>query len=831
MKAIIVFLSFLCCSPLFSQKLSKRGFIKAFQEADVVFEYGEDYQEAARQYESLAKIYPDNANLSAKLGICYLNIDGKSADALKLLQKASSNIVSNEKEYKQYGEKASLDTYLYLAVAYHKNDSLQKAISLYNDAKTRLQGTSLAQEEYIDNQIRDCKYAMEMMKQPLTMITSLIAPWLKEYPGSCNPVISKNDSVFIFTQKKDGKTRILCSYKLTDWNRPSDITKQLGGYDRFYSNSITGDGRMLIIFMDDGGDGNLYYSLRTDTTWSKIKRVGRYVNTIYWESNGFITPDGKTLYFSSNRPGGEGELDIWVSDKDDDGTWKHPVNLGNIINTPYNEDTPFYDPSTSSLLFSSTGHISIGGYDLFRSTNRNGIWTTPIGLPYSFNNTADNTFFILNNDAPGFITSLYNKKDSVRNIYSIVAESPVDKIILTQGGIKLEDGMTIDPKKIKINLSDLKNVAKIKNISMIDTGSYKFEVKPGDYQLIISYPGYKTDTININIPLYFSANYISLNSSLVPDKVIAGDFLSIKNIFFDFDSSRLNDIAKSELQTLKSILENHPELNIEVAGFTDAKGSVEYNKRLSDRRAQAVIDYLSSSGIAVSRLQKKAYGKSGFIGPNVNPDGSDNPEGRSMNRRVTFGIVDPKTGVIISQETFTPKHLGQSYSIKYSIILLKGKDNLPSDYFNNLKITGINIIRTVKIDSVSLYLIGAFNNKGDAIKYLDYVKKNGFKDAYIVDQYEVNNASKSLISPETESTGLGDKVYTIQLIATKTPIDLDKFKGINGIKEIASGDGYYRYTCGKYTSLTDAKAAVVLYKNSGYKDAFVRELNMPGSNK
>ena len=97
--------------------------------------------------------------------------------------------------------------------------------------------------------------------------------------------------------------------------RPVDITKQLGGYDRFYSNSITGDGKQLIIYMDDGGDGNLYYSMRKDTTWTKIKSVGKPINTIYWQSHGFITPDGNTMYFSSNKPGGEGELDIWYSKK------------------------------------------------------------------------------------------------------------------------------------------------------------------------------------------------------------------------------------------------------------------------------------------------------------------------------------------------------------------------------------------------------------------------------------------------------------------------------------------------------------------------------------
>jgi tetratricopeptide (TPR) repeat protein len=289
-KIFIFFLLLFYPSHLISQTLSKKEFIKAVRDADISYYYDEDYEKAARMYESLINTYPDNSNITAKLGICYLNIDGRKADALKLLVKAAQNVVSIENEYLEYGEKAPLDTYLYLAVAYHQNDSLQKAVSLYYDAKKRLGGTEIFREEYIDNQIRDCRYALEMKKKPLSIISSLFAPWLSEYPGAINPVLSKNDSVFIFTVKEDGKTRILCSYKSGTWNRPADITRQLGGYDRFYSNSVTGDGKLLIVYLDDGGDGNLYYSQRKDTTWTKIKSLGKSINTIYWESHGFITP-------------------------------------------------------------------------------------------------------------------------------------------------------------------------------------------------------------------------------------------------------------------------------------------------------------------------------------------------------------------------------------------------------------------------------------------------------------------------------------------------------------------------------------------------------------
>jgi len=165
----------------------------------------------------LLKIYPDNSNFCAKLGICCLNLDGKKPEALRLLSIASQNVVKNDKEYLEYGEKAPLDTYLYLAEAFHQNDSLQKAIVLYTDAKRRLSLTEIFRNEYIDNQIRNCRYAIEIQKKPLTIQTSLFATWLSDYPGASNPVLSRNDSVFIFTQIINEKTRIMCSYKSGSW--------------------------------------------------------------------------------------------------------------------------------------------------------------------------------------------------------------------------------------------------------------------------------------------------------------------------------------------------------------------------------------------------------------------------------------------------------------------------------------------------------------------------------------------------------------------------------------------------------------------------------------
>lgn len=821
-KIIFLIVFFRILIPAHSQTNSKKEFISVIKDADNYFYFDEDYERASLLYESLHNIYPDNCNISAKLGICYLNLDGKKDEAIELLLIASKNIAENDKDYVEFGEKAPLDTYLYLAVAYHMNDSLNKALTLYSDLKKKQNSSEIFREKYLDMQIRNCKYAIEMQKNPSSSTPELFAPWLDQFPGASNPVISKNDSVFVFTQKINGKTHIFCSYKNINWRQPLDITSQLGKFDQLYTNSITGDGRLLIIFYDDGGNGNLFYSQRNENEWSKLKPFPKNINTIYWESHGFISLDGKTIYFSSNRPGGEGELDIWKSEKTIDGTWGKSTNCGKIINTPYNENTPYYDPESGTLLFSSVGHTGMGGYDVFRSVLANGSWSSPIGIPYEFNTTSDNTFFIMSNNTQGYITSLLNES-GVRNIYEIKNADSENGIITVEGNIKLQDGMDIDPEVIIAELFESKKNTLLKTIHVSEDGKFQFESKSVEYHVIVNYPNYQSDTIFLSNHANFQSHYISVNSTLIPQEVVSGSFMSINNILFEFDSDFLDKRATANLEQLKSILVDNTELKIEVAGYTDSKGSSTYNRKLSDKRAQRVIDYLISAGISSSRLVKKAYGASNFYASNTLSNGSDNPEGRKYNRRVTFGIVDTHTGVIISQEAYTPAYLKQPYSMRYCIILAVSSVTLDHSYFNKLKMNDILFIKSTRIDDLNLYSLGVFNNKTDAIKYLSSVRENGFEDAYIVNLYDLNNESRTILNPVRLDN---KKLYTIQLRASRSPLNMKTFIGIEGVEEVRSNDRYFRYLYGEYSLYSKAKEELVIIHESGFKDAFIRDKNL-----
>jgi outer membrane protein OmpA-like peptidoglycan-associated protein/tetratricopeptide (TPR) repeat protein len=815
------------CASLLSQTLSNKEFIRAVQDADLFYYFNEDYEKAASLYEALLKNYPDNSNITAKLGICYLNIDGKKAEALKLLEKASGNVVKSDNEYLEYGKKAPLDTWFYLAHSYHVNDSLCKAITLYTEVKKKIGSTEAFRTEYIDNQIKACRYAIEMEKNPVTISEELLVPWLKDWPGATNPVLSENDSVFVFTLKEDGKNHIFCSFKTTGWQKPVDITSQLGGYDNLASNSITARGDILIIYMDDGADGNLFMSHRKGSDWTKMKKLNKNVNTKYWEAHGFISPDGKQLYFSSNRPEGFGELDIWVSQWGEDGNWGTALNLGNTINTPYNDNTPFFVPASGTLLFSSVGHSGMGGYDLFSSTLKNGKWTKPLGMPYPVNTTSDNTTFINDPQGKGFITSMVEDKTRIRNIYRIVVSGLPSEKIVANGSVGLQDGMNIVPGLAEIILADADNSKAWEKIEINDSGSYKFDTKPGDYIVQIKYTGYKTDTFNLIIPKNFSGKSLSVSSSMVPEKVYSGDFLAIRNILFDFNSQSLNDQARFDLEKLKSLLNNYPELKIEVTGYTDIKGSPEYNIGLAERRARTVISYLTLSGIFESRFIKRAIGAADFIAINANPDGSDNPQGRQYNRRVTLGVINPQTGISIRQESYTPSGLRHPYSMRYGIVLMESPEKYYPDYFRDFRMSELFFVRPVLRDSVYLYILGEFKDKSDAESYLKFAREKGFKDGYIVNQYEMQEPPRQLINLTEVGRRSGEiKIYIIQLRASKTPLNINGFKVGGEIKEIKGNDGYYRYVFGEFEGFSKAKTALGSIHKSGYKDAFIKEYGL-----
>jgi len=231
---------------------------------------------------------------------------------------------------------------------------------------------------------------------------------------------------------------------------------------------------------------------------------------------------------------------------------------------------------------------------------------------------------------------------------------------------------------------------------------------------------------------------------MVPDKVYSGDFLAIRSILFEFNSKDLNELATIELEKLKPFLNDHSELKIEVTGYTDIIGAKDYNLMLADLRAQTVIKYFTLSGISESRFIKKAKGATDFVAINKNPDGSDNPEGRQYNRRVTLGIINPQTGITLNQESYTPSGLRQPYSNRYNIVLMKSREKFYPDYFSDFSMNELFFVHPVLRDSLYLYILGEFNNRSDAESYLKFAKKRDLRKGTLLISMNYRNQPANL---------------------------------------------------------------------------------------
>jgi hypothetical protein len=298
--------------------------------------------------------------------------------------------------------------------------------------------------------------------------------------------------------------------------------------------------------------------------------------------------------------------------------------------------------------------------------------------------------------------------------------------------------------------------------------------------------------------------------------VNTGEFLVIKNIMFEFDQSLLDDGAIQDVDRLSMIMEQFPELSVEVIGHADAMGKEDYNLELSRKRARAVVDYLTGKGIANNRFIAKGVGEQENIAINYNPDGSDNPVGRQLNRHVEVKLMNYEDERITVEEIFVPEHLRPKLDLNYSVLLSTTAER---DY-NIPKILSQELIHEIQTNRSFIYTTGRYNLKADALNLVNTAVDEGFPGAKLIEKRELDR----IISAESTLHDLSNKIYTIQIIAMSSPLDMDYFIAIHGIKRIIGKDGIYRYVIGEFDSPEQALTALPGIKIIGYPDAFVMNL-------
>lgn len=473
-----------------------------FAQAESYFLY-EEYELANPLYLMLDS--PDNMNIKYKIGTCYLNIPGEKSKAITYLEQAVKNASFDSKPLSYSEKRAPLDAYFSLAKAYMINNDLEKGLSTLETFNTLSRGSQVKGEmkniQFIDQSIQDCKNAMKFEETPVTFSKKMLGGGFSAGSINENPAVSFDGNSIVYTEKRGMVNAILYSKKERGaWQPPIDITAMLHAGEDCSSSSLNKDGTELFLYKVDGYDGNIYSSTLDNGTWTPIKKLNKNINTKFYESHASISSDGKRLYFTSNRDGGAGGLDIYVSEKDASGDWGPAVNLGNTINTPYNEDNPFITENDSVLYFCSEGHISMGGFDIFRSTKLGTAWKTPTNLGYPINTTDDDKFFQpLNNGKNAYysMTTDYKKKDI---FYLGMGNIDVNQSYEIMGKYSLADTVMPFDKRYLIYLVN-KTSGDTIDVGYPNkfTGRYSFIVNPGSYKLTYEGFGYLVQTKDTTI--------------------------------------------------------------------------------------------------------------------------------------------------------------------------------------------------------------------------------------------------------------------------------------------------------------------------------------------
>jgi tetratricopeptide (TPR) repeat protein len=366
----------------------------SFLEAEYFLMNG-DYSDALTYYLPLYEKFPDNANLAYCIGVCYLNIQGKKNLSIDYLETATKNMAAKHKEGSIKQTSAPYDALYNLGKAYRINYMFDKAKETYQKYLGTLLPDDHENQDFVKHEIEVCDMAKELIAKPVQYSEENIGELFNDEKANFSPLISADGKSFAYMVSLKFYDAVMFS-RLIDgkWTAPINITPDLQADGDIYISCLSANGKLLFLSKNENDNSDIYMSTFDGTKWSKIAKLNKNINTKYWESHGFISESGDQLIFASDRPGGFGGLDLYISKKVD-GDWGPPVNIGPEINTQFNEDRPFLINNGKTLFFSSQGHENMGGYDIFRSDlQSNGLWSVPANLGYPLNTPDDNFFFM-----------------------------------------------------------------------------------------------------------------------------------------------------------------------------------------------------------------------------------------------------------------------------------------------------------------------------------------------------------------------------------------------------------------------------------------------------
>jgi hypothetical protein len=429
---VFLMVLFLPNHTLFSQAVTDPE--ELFSEGEYFF-LSEDYEEALYYYRQLLEVFPDNANFNFKAGMTYLQIPGQEFLAIPYLEKAITKTSLKYKKRKFKEKNAPHYAYFMLGNAYRHNNDLEKALETYDVFVNSKDFEGHYNLKIVETEIASCNRAKIIRDDPVNVLFTKLEDPVNTSSDNTNAVLSGDGNTMVFVTELKFYDAIYLSKK-TDgkWTSPEVLNPQVGSDGDFYPTALSYDGKELYMVRRTEGNDDLYFSILGERFWSKAMPLNSFINTRADETHASLSKDGNTLYFTSARRGGSGNLDIYRSSREPGGEWGEAANLGDQINTPEDEDTPFLTADGKRLIFCSKGHYNMGGYDVFYSDlESNGNWREPVNIGYPINTTGDDFFFYpIGNGNQGYMSKVDRDGPLTFDIYLVEI---LDKEIIQPGAV------------------------------------------------------------------------------------------------------------------------------------------------------------------------------------------------------------------------------------------------------------------------------------------------------------------------------------------------------------------------------------------------------------
>lgn len=514
----------------------------------------------------------------------------------------------------------------------------------YDLAKASLEGYLVAEKTdkvKIDKALlwkSQAEFALAHTNVNAGYIVKPLSDTVNKFPMQYFPVVTADQQQLFFTRRlgtgADDEDIVVSQKNNGRWTSPNPISQKINTKSNEGSCSVSADGRYMIFVAGDiNGHTDLYEARKVGDDWSQPRNLGANINSPYWDSQPSLSADGQELYFVSARKGGIGGSDIWYSRKDSVGKWMRAVNLGNTINTKFDEESPFIHVNNRNLFYASNGLPGFGGYDIYMSELGGSGWQQPTNLGAPLNDYEDQFSFVVTSDGK---SALYSREEA--GMKSKIYQTSVPKEFQIKSKGNVVKGFVVDAQSKKpigseVELFDLKTNKRISVYASDSINGNYLIVIPGksEYALHVSEPGYLFYSLHFNYEVKDQEQPLIINIALQPIQKNAVTILN--NIFFESNKYEVTAKSIPELEEVVKFLNANPSTKVEISGHTDNVGDEKYNQLLSQKRAQSVIDYFLNKGIASDRLTKIGYGSKSPIQPN------DTEEHRQANRRIEFKIL------------------------------------------------------------------------------------------------------------------------------------------------------------------------------------------------